>query len=151
VLLRSVSESEILLAGADSDLELARDARCFRKSARDELTSYFGLCTESGDLIGHVILQKEDAGSDEALLGIHIFRPGNRRRGYGSDAVAVICRHGFEDLGLQRIVLRVHEDNLAARWCYEKSGFRHTARVADDPDMMTMALDRREEPNDGPG
>lgn len=151
VLLRGVSEGEILGAGADSDLELARDARCFRKAAEDELTSYFGLWTDGGDLIGHVILQKEDAGSQEALLGIHIFRPENRRRGYGCDAVVAICRHAFEALGLQRIVLRVHEDNAAARRCYEKAGFRHTGRAADDPDFITMARDRREEQNPGPG
>lgn len=150
VLLRSVSECEILLAGSDSDLELARDARCFRKATEDEHTHYFGLCTDRGDLIGHVILQRDDSASDEMILGIHIFHPQHRHQGYGSNATRAICSYCFEHLGLQRVALRVHEDNLAARRCYEKCGFRYSGRVDTEPDFMIMLLDRGAQPGAGP-
>lgn len=141
VVLRSVSESEVLIAGHDSDLELARDARCFRKALEDGATHYFGLCTEGGDLIGHVILQREDS-ARQVILGIHIFHPERRHQGYGSNAVAAACSYCFRDLDLERVVLRVHESNRAARRCYGKCGFKCSGRAADDPSLIVMVLDR---------
>ncbi|HUT73918.1 MAG TPA: GNAT family protein [Armatimonadota bacterium] len=143
VSLRRVSEDQVLLAGRDSDLELARDARCFYKATRDEATLFFGLCTEAGDLVGQVILQRQLPDRKEAVLGIHIFRPENRYRGYGSDAVAVACAYGFQELGLGRIVLSVSEANEAARRCYQKCGFTEVGRVKDEPNMIAMVLGHR--------
>lgn len=44
-------------------------------------------------------------------------------RGYGSDAVSILCRFGFEELNLHKIKAQVFDFNQAAIRCYEKCGF----------------------------
>lgn len=64
-----------------------------------------------------------------AELGIMI---GDKRRwdqGYGSDAMRVLLRHGFETLNLQRVMLRVFEFNERAIAVYRKLGFVEEGRL----------------------
>lgn len=49
--------------------------------------------------------------------------------GYGSEAMVLLVRHGFETLNLNRISLRVYETNLRAIRSYEKVGFIHEGRL----------------------
>lgn len=44
-------------------------------------------------------------------------------RGYGTEAVRLLCQHGFNTLNLNRIFLHVFENNPRAIRTYEKSGF----------------------------
>jgi diamine N-acetyltransferase len=65
-------------------------------------------------------------------LGIVI---GNRRywsQGYGTDAVRALVSWGFDELNLNRIHLRVFEDNARAIRCYEKTGFVEEGRLRQD-------------------
>lgn len=55
-----------------------------------------------------------------ATLGMVVIVPG---RGYGAEALRIIRRFAFDTLGLERLEMEVHEDNLAALRCYEKAGF----------------------------
>jgi len=41
----------------------------------------------------------------------------------------LMLQHGFETLNLNRIMLRVYEDNPRAIRCYEKAGFVHEGRM----------------------
>ena len=43
--------------------------------------------------------------------------------GYGTDAMLVLCRFGFEMMNLHRIELDVYADNPRAQHVYEKIGF----------------------------
>lgn len=58
-----------------------------------------------------------------AELGIYIGVAGYRGQGYGTEALHLLVRHAFDDLGLQRLSLRVLADNTRAVCCYEKVGF----------------------------
>jgi RimJ/RimL family protein N-acetyltransferase len=68
-------------------------------------------------------------------------------RGYGTDAVRAVCRHGFEKMRLHKIMLTVVTENHAAHHVYQKVGFvdegrlrqvfRHEGRWYD---MYTMGL-----------
>src|SRR5581483_4299168 len=49
--------------------------------------------------------------------------PETRRRGYGRAATQALLAHGFGDLGLHRIELRVRGDNAPARALYRACGF----------------------------
>ncbi len=49
-------------------------------------------------------------------------------KGYGTEAVRLLCRHGFDTLNLNRIYLRVLETNPRAIRAYEKAGFTHEGR-----------------------
>lgn len=65
-----------------------------------------------------------------AELGIVIGRRDLQGQGHGTDAVRVLCRWGFEELNLNRIQLRVYEDNARGIACYERLGFATRAGYA---------------------
>lgn len=50
--------------------------------------------------------------------------PESQGKGIGSVASALLCRYGFESLGLRKIYLHTNESNLGARKTYEKIGFK---------------------------
>jgi RimJ/RimL family protein N-acetyltransferase len=50
-------------------------------------------------------------------------------KGYGTDAMRVILRYGFEELNLHRVGLIVFEYNPRARRSYEKAGFEYEGRI----------------------
>jgi RimJ/RimL family protein N-acetyltransferase len=49
-------------------------------------------------------------------------------QGYGTEAVRLLIKHGFNSLNLNRIFLRVFENNPRAIRAYEKAGFVHEGR-----------------------
>lgn len=58
-----------------------------------------------------------------AELGIVIGEKSEWDKGYGAEAMTLLLQHGFETLNLNRIFLRVYEDNVRAVRSYEKAGF----------------------------
>lgn len=67
----------------------------------------------------------------EIRKGIDIFIAEKQywNQGYGSEAVRMLLKHGFDTLNLNRIFLRVFEDNPRAIRAYEKVGFVHEGRL----------------------
>jgi RimJ/RimL family protein N-acetyltransferase len=57
-------------------------------------------------------------------LGISIYNPANRGKGYGTDALLVLLSIGFNILGLNSIFLETMEDNDQSIRVYEKIGFK---------------------------
>ena len=49
----------------------------------------------------------------------------HQSKGYGIEAVELLCDFGFEDLNLHRIYLQVFADNARAIEAYKKCGFSH--------------------------
>ena len=82
---------------------------------------------EEGEIVGTIGLRGLDFRRGEGTLGI-IIRSDRVGRGVGTDAVRTLARFGFEELGLERIVLDVAEDNFRAIRCYETVGFRLVGR-----------------------
>lgn len=66
-----------------------------------------------------------------AEIGIMIGEKDYWNKGYGTDAMTTMCRHGFETLNLHRIWLRVDDNNLRGIRAYEKAGFIHEGRYRD--------------------
>jgi RimJ/RimL family protein N-acetyltransferase len=64
-----------------------------------------------------------------AEFGILIGDRDRQRRGFGAEATAMLCRYGFDDLNLDRLHLRVREDNHAALRLYERLGFQIEGRL----------------------
>jgi len=58
-----------------------------------------------------------------AEIGIHIGEKGYWNQGFGTKAVRLILKHGFDNLNLHRLWLRVFETNHRAIRSYEKAGF----------------------------
>jgi RimJ/RimL family protein N-acetyltransferase len=70
--------------------------------------------------------------SRAAELGLVIGEKSVWNAGLGTDAVRTLVRWGFRELNLNRVFLRVFEDNAAAIRCYEKVGFRQEGRFRQD-------------------
>jgi len=84
-------------------------------------------------------------------LGLFIGEKSLWNAGYGTDATRTLVQWGFRELNLNRVSLRVFEDNAAAIRCYEKIGFRHEGRLRQDRfqdgrylDTLVMGLLRDE-------
>jgi RimJ/RimL family protein N-acetyltransferase len=75
-----------------------------------------------GHAVGDIDLFHMDQRNRNALIGIGIWRPEDRGRGYGADAMAALMRWAFRHQNLHRIELSVEPENPAVR-LYEKLGF----------------------------
>jgi len=64
-----------------------------------------------------------------AEFGIVIGEKAYWDQGYGTEAMELILKHGFETLNLNRIYLRVYEDNLRAIRVYKKTGFKQEGNL----------------------
>ena len=58
-----------------------------------------------------------------AELAILIGEKDYRGKGYGADAIEILCRFGFDEMNLHKIKAVVFSFNEAALRCYEKCGF----------------------------
>lgn len=86
--------------------------------------------TEAGwQLIGNVGFQKLDWRVRQAEIGIFIGEKSLWGRGYGRKAMALMIRHGFDTLNLNRIYLRVNANNARGIRAYEALGFVHEGRM----------------------
>ncbi|SDI14277.1 GNAT family N-acetyltransferase [Nonomuraea jiangxiensis] len=84
---------------------------------------------DSRRFIGYVALGDTDFPQGEAILqSIAIGDRDHWGGGYGSDALRVICRYAFEEMGLHRVMLWVVADNTAAVQAYRKVGFVEEGR-----------------------
>ena len=79
-------------------------------------------------LIGNLSLMNIDWKSRHAEVGIFIGDKRYWNQGYGRDAMVLMLRHAFRNLGLHRVYLRVYETNPRAVHSYEKAGFVHEGR-----------------------
>ena len=89
--------------------------------------------TEDGEeqwkLIGSLAFNEIDWRNRAAEFGIMIGDKNYWNRGYGTEAVRLLVNHGFTTLNLNRIFLRVFENNPRAIRAYEKAGFVHEGRL----------------------
>jgi RimJ/RimL family protein N-acetyltransferase len=104
-------------------------ADMFRAWCRND-TGECGLCVtkrKGGELIGQVALfgatSKDRCATFAIVLGSE-----HHDRGYGTDAVRLMVRYGFAELGLHRIELSVYGFNQRAMATYRKAGFVEEGR-----------------------
>ena len=64
-----------------------------------------------------------------AEVGIMIGEKSIWDKGYGTEVMTLLLRHGFATLNLNRIYLRVYSENKRAIRTYEKAGFVHEGRM----------------------
>lgn len=77
----------------------------------------------SWQLLGTCGLFDIDWISRKAEIGIMIGDKRQWNKGYGTEAMRLILKHGFETLNMHRLYLRVFSDNPNAIRTYEKAGF----------------------------
>jgi RimJ/RimL family protein N-acetyltransferase len=100
--------------------------------------------------IGNIGLFEFNNRVRSAELGIVIGNKSYWNKGYGTKAIQLMLKHCFETLNLNRVSLRVYENNPRAVRCYEKAGFVHEGRLRQavfqdgeylDMLMMSVLLD----------
>lgn len=78
--------------------------------------------------IGSIAFDDIDWRNRQAEFGIIIGEKSFWNRGYGTQAVQLLVKHGFHTLNLNRIYLHVFETNPHAIHAYEKAGFTHEGK-----------------------
>jgi RimJ/RimL family protein N-acetyltransferase len=82
----------------------------------------------SWKLIGSLGFHEIDWRNRMAEFGIIIGDKAYWNKGYGTEAVRLLVKHGFTTLNLNRIFLEVFETNPRAIRAYEKAGFTHEGK-----------------------
>jgi diamine N-acetyltransferase len=85
--------------------------------------------SEGWTLIGNIGLNRIEWKERSAEVGIFI---GDKRywsQGFGRQAMILMLRHAFKNLGLNRVFLRAHETNPRAIHSYEKAGFVNEGKL----------------------
>lgn len=103
---------------------------------RDETSEWIGMCinrsngyeqkailTEEGVHIGWIDLKNIDRINKHAELGIAIGNKAYWGRGYGQAAMYEMLKFGFNELGMNKIWLRVETDNEKAIKSYKRLGY----------------------------
>jgi RimJ/RimL family protein N-acetyltransferase len=94
-----------------------RPANCFQRTV-------FGIETRAESrLIGVIVLRDATPEHGRAELDVYIGEKDCWNGGYGTDAMRVMCRYGFEFMRLHAIELSVVDENERARHVYRKVGF----------------------------
>ena len=94
----------------------------------DQQTSYtrgeyqFAVEDGGGDLVGRCGLIRVDWKNRLGEIGIMIGTP-YRGRGYGTEAMELLCRFAFREMNLHKLKVSVFAFNKAAIRCYEKNSF----------------------------
>jgi RimJ/RimL family protein N-acetyltransferase len=133
ILFEWINEREDVLLSAPYKPVHAADHREWFEGIRGRPdVAIFGIRLLDGDrLIGSCQLHGIDLRARSAELQIRIGDPDARGQGYGSDALGLLLRHGFDDLNLHRIWLRVFASNERAIRAYAGAGFVEEGRLRD--------------------
>jgi RimJ/RimL family protein N-acetyltransferase len=102
---------------------------------------------ETDELLGAIGLHAIDFKNRHARFGLFLGVKSEWGKGYGTEATALIVRHAFETLNLNRVWLHVLEDNLGGIRAYEKVGFQKEGVLRQSHyregrywDSLTMAI-----------
>jgi RimJ/RimL family protein N-acetyltransferase len=89
----------------------------------------FAIVARDGDLhVGNCDLSAISPVDRHATLGIVIGRKDCWGRGFGTEAVTLLCRHAFEGLDLHRVALSCYANNERGLRLYARVGFRVEGR-----------------------
>ena len=84
--------------------------------------------TETWFPIGNIQFLDIDWRNRKTEIGIMIGEKEYWDQGYGSEAMQLMLKHGFETLNLHRIWLQVYDKNVRGIRAYEKTGFTVESR-----------------------
>jgi [ribosomal protein S5]-alanine N-acetyltransferase len=109
--------------------------RCIALQAEHGFSLWGAVEKVDGRLIGRCgLLPHSLQGRDEVEIAYLIARS-DWSRGLATEAALALRDHGFDSLGLDRLVSIIHRDNMASRKVAEKAGLR--------PERMIQYLNHR--------
>ena len=100
-----------------------------RWSSNDDYSSagFSVVQRDEGTLLGHATIFGADAKNRAGTFAI-VLGPDHMGKGFGSEAVRLMVRYGFCEMGLHRIGLQTYEFNKRALAAFERAGFREEGR-----------------------
>jgi diamine N-acetyltransferase len=114
-------------------LSLAQEEEWFKgtlQRAVEEQPLVIEIKTADGwQAVGNVGLFAISQTDRSAEIGIFIGEKSFWGKGYGTEVMRLMLKHGFKELNLNRIFLRVYETNLCGLRSYEKAGFKQEGRL----------------------
>ena len=85
------------------------------------------ICENAGETVGLIDIFDFDPKNRRAALGILIINRKNRNKGYGTEALQLVCKYCFTHLGLHQVYANVGSDNASSKLLFEKAGFFQSA------------------------
>lgn len=89
------------------------------------------ISTYDGTRLGIIDIFDFEPAHRRAAIGILISSEKHRSKGYGSEALALVCEYCFKRLGLHQVYANVGAENTSSRVLFEKAGFLQTVRKVD--------------------
>ncbi len=83
---------------------------------------------ESGEYLGGCGINTLDWKNNLCYIGIFLGKP-HWSKGYGYDAMKILCDFVFDQMNLRKILLNVYSFNERAIGCYKKIGFKEEGRL----------------------
>ena len=115
-----------------------------------ELFNFAIECLETKEYIGGCGINHLDRKNSVATVGIWLGKK-YHNKGFGADALRVLCRFIFDEMNVHKIKLHYFEFNKTARRCYEAVGFKEEGinrkeifRYGKYYDTINMGLFREE-------
>ncbi len=133
------SEYQRFLSGGVANRYHLKQMKEFFENELEEMHSFFIHTLADDQCIGMVDLSGFDWVVGNACIGIGIGERDFWGKGYGTDAMRVIVRYGFEALNLRRLTLTVFDFNQRAQASYKKAGFVEEGRL---PGVLLKANQR---------
>ena len=127
---------EDFFAGLVSRTRTLDDTRAHVKDtlAKGDAGTYFAFLlvdTRTGGTAGLVDIKNIDRSIPKAELGAFM-DAAYEGQGLASHALQAITRHCFDVLGIDKLLIRTHEGNLAARKVIERNGYQLEGKVRKD-------------------
>jgi diamine N-acetyltransferase len=85
--------------------------------------------SEAWQMVGNCSFMDVNHTARSAEVGLFIGDKSCWNKGYGTEVMRLLLCFGFDSLNLNRIFLRVDEDNKGGIRAYEKAGFVHEGRL----------------------
>ncbi len=113
----------------------------------DGIDNFVFAIRTGGRLIGLINLDGLDLPNGHAEIGIALTATAERGQGLAAEALIVLIRYAFDELGLHRIWARIIEDNHVSIHLFESLGFalegrmrQHVLRRGSYRDMLIYGL-----------
>ena len=108
---------------------------------------HFAIVLHDGRHIGNCSLHSIRWGEKTAEVGIVLGEKDCWGKSYGPEALCLLLRYAFRELGLKKVLLHVHHDNHRAIRAYRKVGFTEVPKpqkfrlFQTNPRILTMAVE----------
>ena len=114
----------------------------FEKNTKEKIFQYIQDCNESQNrsllairvkkddiIIGNIKIDQINKNHKRAIIGILIGEKEYWGKGYATEAINLLCKYAFFDMGLEKLSAGCYSCNKASEHCFKKAGFVKVATL----------------------